>query len=340
MRTLVGIGDIHLRNKSFYKMGLKSFLTWLDKTLPDDKRDSTEILLAGDILNKVNMLPFAAASTVTLMELLHRKASTVYVILGNHDYGLSKYKVINTKPFLEKNGVVVIDQLCEYTTKLGFSLLCLPWCYGVSHDQVNKFIQSTISGKHYNVCTAHWELESCYGSNFVDVNNVPADAFMCGHIHSHKYNNKYLGSILPNSIAEAKDNDQSVLRFFTKTDDDKKVVSDITIPNFLSLRQVEIKQLSDLKELDSGLEVFYKIIYPAELTNNDIINQAKLCGIKVYETQQADVENVDLGNVSNLGQVSEYVVQTHLDILKNYKDVLKIDDSVYNLCVQAIQTVM
>src|SRR5574344_572623 len=122
-KALIGIGDIHLRSKNYYKTGLKAFLDWFNKTFPDERREETEIVIAGDVLNKVAMLPFVAASTVNLFETLHKKAKNVYVILGNHDYGMSKYKVINTKDFLEKEGAIVIDTLCEYTTELGFKLL-------------------------------------------------------------------------------------------------------------------------------------------------------------------------------------------------------------------------
>lgn len=340
IKTLIGIGDIHLRNKNFYRVGFKAFLDWFDKKFPDEARDSTEILLAGDVLNKVSMLPLVAASTVELFEVFHKKAKTVYVILGNHDYGLSKYKVISTKDFLEKEGAVVIEDFCEYKTKLGFNVLCLPWKYGASHAKVNAFIDSCDLSKEYDACTAHWELESLYGSDFVDLSKVKAKTFMCGHIHSHKVNPKYLGSILPNSIAETKDSDKSIIRALSMSETgDKWKEHELEIPNFLQLKTTTIQNLTDISHLSKEENCFYKILHPKTIATKDITAQAKLSEVNVYGTSVLEEEKAEINLKADLESIKEYTTQSHLDIINLYKDSLQIDNNLLGLCLQAIQEV-
>lgn len=331
MNRIIGIGDIHLRSKSYYKVGFNQFLNWIDTTLKNEDKSSTEILIAGDILDKVTILPYAAALTVDFFRMLKQKAENVYVILGNHDYGLSEYKVINTKSFLEKNGVTVIDQLCEYTTQLGFKLLCLPWTYGSRHKDVNEFLKEHTGS--YDVCTAHWELESLYGSDFVDLSNVQSKTFMCGHIHSHKVNPMYLGSILPNNIEELKTKDPSVLRVLSQ---DGKV-EDINIPDFVKLATFTIKDLTDLNQLSKDPDVFYKVYHPKTISSRDIIAQAKILGLKVYGTEK-DREELSI-DFKSIDDVQEYKVQSHEDILNSCRERMQLTDEVYNLCLQTITAV-
>lgn len=341
-KALIGIGDIHLRSKNYYKAGLKAFLDWFSKTFPDERREETEIVIAGDVLNKVAMLPFVAASTVNLFETLHKKAKNVYVILGNHDYGMSKYKVINTKDFLEKEGAIVIDTLCEYTTELGFKLLCLPWMYGTTHRQVNAFIESLDPNTEYDVCTAHWELESLFNSDFVDLSKVNAKSFMCGHIHQHGVNSKYLGSILPNAIVEDKEKDPSVVKMLLKNDENGKFKEQvIAIPSFLKLKSVKIENLTDISNLEKAENCFYKILHTRLLNEKDIKSQAKLSGVNIYSCERVEEEkavgDIDLSN--SLENVKEYTTQSHIEILEKYKDKLQLAADVYSICLQAVRDV-
>lgn len=338
IKTLIGIGDVHLRSKKFYKVGFKAFLDWFDKKFPDSEKETTEILLAGDVLNKVSMLPYVAASTVDLFKVLHKKAKNIYIILGNHDYGLSKYKVISTKDFLEREGAIVIDDFCEYRTELGFNLLCLPWKYGATHAKVNAFLNNLDLSKSYDVCTAHWELESLYGSDFVDLSKVNAKTFMCGHIHSHKVNPKYLGSILPNSIAETKDYDKSIVRALSMNESGEKWKEhELEIPNFLQLRTVTIKSLADIIGLSKEENCFYKILHPKTIPAKDVANQTRLSGINLYGTGVVEEEKPEIDLQKDLENIKEYSVQSHLDILELYKDSLQLDNNLLNLCLQAIR---
>lgn len=334
---LIGIGDIHLRDSDFYTVGFSNFLKWFKQTIPDSFKDSTEIILAGDVLNKITMSPIVGSLAIQLFSTLHQKASTVYVILGNHDYGLNKYKVVNVKDFLEGLGAVVIDDLCEFQTKLGFNLLCLPWKYNCTHSQVNNFLQKLdVKNKQYDVCTAHWELESLFGSDFVDLQNVNATSYMCGHIHSHKSNPKYLGSILPNSISELKKNDASVVKILTK-DQETGVCknNEFAIPSFIDIERVLITDLTDLQKLQSRLDLFYEIIHDDTISKKDIKNQMKLLNLQIYGLKRR--QDVELSVEFNLDDISEYKTQSHSVILEKLQDDLQLEPVVISACQRAIQ---
>lgn len=336
-KQIIGIGDIHLRSKGFYRLGISRFFNWIDKTLPSSEKEFTEILLAGDVLNKVTMLPEAAGLAVKLLKLLKTKASKVYIILGNHDYGLSNYKVISAKKFLcEEDNVVVIDTLCEYTTDLGFKLLCLPWCYGMKHSDVDAYVAQLPQDASYDVCTAHWELESCMGSDFINL-KTNAKAFMCGHIHSHKVNPYYLGSVLPNSIAEQKDDDPSILRYFIRGDNGYSV-KDVEIPSFVHIETVTIGNLGDIAQYTGHPDIFYKIIHPKTIAGRDIKSQARISGVLVYETEKLETETTKK-EIKDVDDVPEYRVQTHKDILNSCKEKLQLDQDTYDLCMRTIEIV-
>ena len=341
-KILVGLGDAHLRNRAFYKKGLKDFIEWIDKTLPDSKKEDTEIVLAGDVLHRIYMLPLVSALALDLFAVLHKKAATIYAILGNHDYGLNKYKVESSQVFLEKLGVVVINKFCDYTTKNGFNLCCLPWVYGSSHAKVQKYIEENTKGKSYDVLVAHWELESVAGSPCIDISSIDTKAYFCGHIHSHDTNPQYLGSILPNSVAENKDYDHSVIRLLAKDTETGNVKqAEITIPSFLTLKKQEIQSLTELKNLEVNENVFYKILHPPIIDGKDVYVQARLLGLHVYKTEiiREDEESMISGEFKELSIDKKYTSQNPKDILTAYKDKLGLTDEEYTDCCQIIDEV-
>ena len=341
-KILVGIGDAHLRNRAFYKKGLKDFINWIDQILPDSKKEDTEIILAGDILHRVYMLPLVSALALDLFEILHRKASTVYAILGNHDYGLNKYKVVNSQVLLERMGVVVINKFCDYITKNGFNLCCLPWVYGSSHAKVQKYIEENTKGKSYDALVTHWELESVAGSPYIDISSIDTKAYFCGHIHSHDTNPQYLGSILPNSVAENKDYDHSVIRLLAKDMDTGNVKqAEMTIPSFLTLKKCTIQSLTDLKNLEVNENVFYKICHSPIINDHDVYVQARLLGLHVYKTEpiREDEEAFEPGEFKELSIDKKYTSQDPKDILTAYKDKLGLTDEEYTDCLQIIEEV-
>ena len=76
IKALVGIGDIHLRKKDFFEVGIEKFEKWFDETFPNEAKENTEIILAGDIFDKIALLPSVAAEAVKLSNLFFKKAKT------------------------------------------------------------------------------------------------------------------------------------------------------------------------------------------------------------------------------------------------------------------------
>lgn len=335
--SLVGLGDIHTRNKPFYRYGFKEFLKWLDQKFPDESKETTEFFLAGDILNKVSMVPPTSADLIELDKVLKRKARTIYVILGNHDYGLTNYKVVSAEELLVSLGWVVITENQVLTTGLGFKVLCLPWQPSVSFAALNEYVES-LKGTQFDAFVSHWDLDFSFSEDsFIKTQEVQTLAFMGGHIHSHKWNNKYLGSILPNSSAENKEQDRSVVRVVIKDfETNKHKVVDLEIPSFVRLPKVYIKDLSELDSLEKSPDIFYKFI--SNILNLKI--EAKKRGLQVYKIEKEDFESKlqseDEENPTQEIDGFNYTLYNHKQLLDLYAEELKLNNLVKSLAAQAI----
>lgn len=340
--TLLEVGDIHCRKSVFYSEGIDSFKEWFDKKFPDESRATTEMLIAGDVLDSILFMPTAAAILESLSKLFHRKASHVYVIPGNHDYGLSGYKVESSTSYLRELGFIVFDTFGVYTTELGFKLLCAPWEFKRTIKDVNALL-SAHKEESFDAIATHWELEPMFGSTeFVNLDGFKTKSFACGHIHAHKQNPKYLGSILPNSVSENKDEDQSVIRALIKnTEDDSKFkVVDIDVPSFITLQKVTVNTLADVSALPANPKVFYKISYDSDIIQgSDIRTQAKLHGIHIYklESIKKEVEETSTPIDDSLFAKDKLGSYTPIDILQFCKDQLDLTEEEYEWTLQFLK---
>lgn len=344
MNILMGIGDIHLRDKAFYKKGIDGFLQWFDSKIPDTKKDCTEIMIAGDIFDRISLLPETSALAIKFFDVLRRKASTVYTILGNHDYGLTQYHVKNVTPFLKKLHVQVIEEPCTIETKLGFRILCLPWAYNLSHVKINEYIKNNCTGQSYDACVSHWEISPLFDSPNIDLSEVQSASFYCGHIHSHSADNKYLGSILPNSIPEVKENDNSILRMLVKKDDGTCITKDLTIPSFISIKTLHIQSLADLDQYSNVVNnnVFFKIKYNTNLTVTNIENKCNLLNIQVYSIEpehKEEEEDVNILLQENFLNNKVYVPKNHKDLLQKYAGQFTLSEKEFALAQKLVEEV-
>lgn len=342
MKILMGIGDIHLRDKPFYKKGLNNFLEWFDSKIPDNKRDCTEIILTGDIFDKISLYPETSALAIKFFKTLHKKASTVYSILGNHDYGLTQYHIKNTTPFLKKLNVQVIEEPCTITTNLGFKLLCLPWAYNFTHAKMNDYIKKNCDQQYYDACISHWEIDSLFGSSCIELNNVQSKVFYCGHIHSHATNPYYLGSILPNNISEIKTEDFSVLRMLVQKDDNNCITKDLPIPSFISIKSTHIHSLTDLENIQNqDSTIFFKIYYDPAISLNDIENKSKVLGLQVYSIEPEGKEEIEIPSLQEdfLLNKEVYIPKSHTDLLQRYAKQFKLSEKEFELAQKLITEV-
>lgn len=336
IKALVGIGDIHLRKKDFFEVGIEKFEKWFDETFPNEAKENTEIILAGDIFDKIALLPSVAAEAVKLSNLFFKKAKRVYAILGNHDYGLHRYRVENSKKLLDELGFIVIDNLTTLTTENGFRVLCLPWVYNTSLGKVNEFIKQN-ENENFDAVCAHWELEPLFGDEFMDLSNVKTNSYMIGHIHSHNSNPKYLGSVLPNSVAEGKELDNSVIKMLCKDfDQNKSKEREVPIPSFVSISEVVIQSLEDLSSLQKDSSVFYKIFHPATITEKSVKTQAELLGLNIYSLEKIHEEGSEELNTEV--EIKEYTKTGPEDLIELYAEALNITEEEKIACLQVIRS--
>lgn len=291
MKVLLNLGDAHIKYEPYYNYGISKFIDWFDKSFPDKGREITEIFLTGDVLDKVAGVTSQEANAYPFMEVLKKKAKYIYTILGNHDYGIKSLSYVSNKEFLESLGITVITENCEYTTKLGFNVLCLPWHPSYSYDTENNFIENHLN-KEYDCVVSHWETEPLFTENFVNISKLKSKIFSIGHIHT--FGSNYVGSLLPNSSSEQKSvGCLSVVRALYETNEVFNH-ADIPIPSFVDLREVKINSYLELSNLISKEELYYKIKYNrSSLDKNTIIDYCKEHNVNIYKNPlPLSVDNV------------------------------------------------
>ena len=288
--VLLHLGDIHSKYSPYYNYGINKFIKWLDATLPEAGRESTEIILAGDMLDKVTGESSHASAMAPIVDVLKRKAKYIYAILGNHDYGIRALSRISNTEFLESLGIIVIKDLCVYTTKMGFKILCLPWTPYCTYNQVNDFVKEHLD-EDFDSVVAHWEIKPLFTDNFIDISKVKSTCKAVGHIHTKTNDPCYIGSVLPNSSSEMKyENSLSVIRSLVKTDKGSNVF-DIKIPSFVTIQLAAIKNFEDLKSLVSREDLFYKIRFnSANLEQREVLNYVYEHNIGLYKVESTNYD--------------------------------------------------
>ena len=289
---LIGFGDIHIRKDKWYVQGFEEFINYIEKTLPDDRRDYTEICLPGDIVEGIALLPSTSAMVTNFFSVLFRKAKTVYVVLGNHDFGLVYYKIKSLRPFLESLGVVVIKDICDYTTNLGFRLLCIPHIPSQSMGEANEEVKK-FEGIEFDCVVSHRELHPMIGSTeFLDLSKINSHCYFCGHIHKHNNDPKYLGSILPNKSDEVKSNDPSVMRIYIK---DSKTYKDFDLPVFIDIQNVKVSSVTELQSFKVAPKTFYNFFISGNaLTVKDVKAYCELYSIPLYDCDYEETNDTGI----------------------------------------------
>ena len=338
-KVLLGFGDPHCRKEYWYKYGIDKLCDWMDVNLFPEKlpKEKVEAIIVGDSLDDVQMVPEDSAAAVKFFRYLTSKCSTVYAILGNHDYGLEDYKIIDSAAFLESLGVVVIKNVGPMVTNLGFKIVNIPWLPKTKHNEINEILKS-YTNNEYDAVTSHWELEkSIMSEQFVDVHQLNAKAYLCGHIHQHSFNPDYLGSLLPNNILESKDTNPSIVRMLYKSDEDDSVITkDIPIPSVIHIVEKEITSVNDLDLFERKEDVFYKIMIDSSLDKRLVKVKAKNLGIQVYALDKIKkVKSVETDNPTTDNKLLK--PKTKLEMLKCIQQLLSLSDEDLEVCKQYIE---
>lgn len=326
MKVLLNLGDPHLKYEPYYNYGLGRFIEWFDRTFPDKARDITEIFLAGDTLDKVTGTSSQEANAYPFISVLKKKAKYIYAIMGNHDYGIKALNIISNKEFLESLGITVISENCEFETKLGFKVLCLPWHPSYSYDTENAFLDLH-QHDNYDCIVSHWEYKPLFTDNFVDVTRVNSIAYAVGHVHTQ--GNAYIGSLLPNSAAEQKTRTAfSVVRGIYEKEGILKVC-DTLIPSCVNIEEITLHSHLELGRLRSAIDTFYKIRYDkAALDKASILSWCKDNNINVYKEPEAISKSFEEFSIDTaelkLPEFSQGVSKA--SIIKTCKDDLSITE--------------
>lgn len=317
---LIGLGDIHIRKEDWYMEGFNSFIEYIDHTLPDSAKSYTEVFLPGDIAENIFLLPITSAMITRFIHILQKKASTVYVVVGNHDFGLVNYKVKSLRPFLENLGVVVIKQVSVVTTKLGFKVLCIPHKPSQTFAELNE--ELTQFTDEYDCVVAHREVHPMIGSDeCMDISRINSHCYFLGHIHSHGNDSKYLGSILPNKIDEVKKNDPSVMRIYRQ---DTKTYTDFTLPDFIDIQKVYVSSYEDIRNIIVEPHTYYSFIIKGNcLSTSDVKHYCTLNSIPMYscdyeetDTKPIVSEDTTAVTIQRIPTLSEFIQLYKDDILK------------------------
>lgn len=300
MKSICGIGDLHISTKPYYVEAYSKLLEWLSSLDFKASREDLEFFLVGDIFNSINITADIAAMFKRLVEVLYSKASRIYAIMGNHDYGISSYIVETTKGLLESYDIEVIDKPCELTTANGFKVLCFPW----TQDSILKskqFMKTVDLSKKYDVLATHWYITApkFMNGDTSGVLEIPkelkATSVFAGHIHNTGESSLYLGSLIPNASDDDKWTNPSALKIVSNGAESK-----ITVPPFVKFVTVDIDSCSNIEDKEG---VWYILEYSqaSSLKLQSIAKSIKhLYKVVAKASVDISIDNaIDLHAVSN-----------------------------------------
>jgi DNA repair exonuclease SbcCD nuclease subunit len=241
MKKLFGIGDIHFNssNPFQYKAGAL-FLKWFYEQDFGDKEDN-EVIFVGDITEKDTNPGGTINQAYNLIQIAREKFKRIYILLGNHDLAKTPDNPQHSLMFLDNiNEVSIIQNPIAFATENGFKVLALPFIRSIEKplDEVYSELEDTIINRTYDVVAGHWHEAGSvpFLEGGVDTSKMKTDHWFLGHIHT-RYNNKYLGSVKPNNIAEEETPLPRVIKYISRIgvgDADNEV--EIEIPKFLTYK--------------------------------------------------------------------------------------------------------
>lgn len=331
MKTICGIGDLHISNKQYYVEAYDKLLAWLSSQDFGCLRDELELFLVGDIFNSINITADIAAMFKRLVEVLYSKASKIYAIMGNHDYGISSYIVESAKGLLESYGICVIDKPCEITTDNGFKVLCFPWTQE-SISKSKQFMKSIDLSKQYDVLATHWYVTTpkFMNGDQSSILEIPPElkvtSVFAGHIHNTGESDLYLGSVLPNAADDDKWANPSVLKIVSNGKETKK-----TIPPFVKFVTVDIDKSQDVEDADG---VWYILEYSqaSSLQLRTVTQHVK----RLYKVVSKSSDDGTLANASDISAVNGKISKRELAY--KYLDSVKanVSQKVIEYCLQKV----
>lgn len=271
-------GDIHFsaQNPWHYAAGQK-FIEWFKETFKEPQQDS-RLWFLGDLSDKDQNPGNVVDQLYRLISFASQQFNKVFLLMGNHDLKLYRGQLQHALKFLDNlPNVEVIEKEGQYQFE-DRTVLALP------HQRIEgKSIEAfyniyDFSGyTQSDIAIGHWGIKDesvGYTADGVDLNHIPADHVICGHVHNRP-RPEYTGSIWPCTISETTRIYPRVYKTFT---DDKRLI-ETPLPKFLEYLTVTYPQKIEQKPDEDWIKV-----YTVENIGN--LNEAKnyyapdyVCGI-------------------------------------------------------------
>lgn len=212
------------------------FLDWLENEFKPEP-NSYFIGLGDNSDDAVN-----PGSVISQLErfatILQAKFKHSYMLVGNHDLKLYKYKPHLAFDFLDqKEGITILKDPAQILNIGGLKVLAMPHYnyrpeYPSMYDYYNN-LPSNILNQEYDLMVGHFadETNPMIHDQYVKTKKIKAKHIALGHIHS-RVSDHYLGSIAPFKVSED-DRDPNIparALWVLNKENDEVVKSEIPLP--------------------------------------------------------------------------------------------------------------
>jgi len=231
---IVTVGDLHLSNDRAWSSKVSNDVIDFLLTHPSNTAENI-LVLTGDVTDKSSV-----DGEVTKM--LHRlfeglKYKFVYICMGNHEGKVKNKKIALTYDFVEKldRRFKIVRTIKDLILEEA-NCLFLPHIYPNENSSLKDYesIDPSLATQEYDLIFGHITDSRCTfpSSEKINISYLKTKQFLFGHIHDGGLKNLgYLGSVIPNSIAETDFNRYMV------TINNGSIKWD-TLPTFLEYKEV------------------------------------------------------------------------------------------------------
>ena len=247
MKNLIIFPDFHSTLKEPFHLAQKEFLKYV-KTVYTLNKDYI-LLSLGDFFDKYNPEPKLVSEAIHFLE---NETECEHIILA----GNNTHEVNNLTGQYAIQNLEALERIkCIYEIRRmqidNLNILLIPaipdkvWRkqeYKSFQEYLEMKIATEYNDMEFDYVFGHLNITESMFSDFVNIDfiNCKKENIICGHIH-----NKFLGSVLPMSIADTKYTSQ-IASINTET----KAIEKFPIPQFLQYNQVTYPNDCELTETD------------------------------------------------------------------------------------------
>jgi UDP-2,3-diacylglucosamine pyrophosphatase LpxH len=278
------LGDLHIStHQEYMESAILKFLNWFENY---NFEEGSTLIQLGDVLDKASNHGEPIKLTTHFFNSISPKFKDIYIIGGNHDFGVFKQKFQYASSYLSssfKNIHCIFDETILNIDNTTIAVLPFK---KISGEILEKYYSEKLDSSFYNcdiTCghVAIKEEKSFFGG--IDISKFSNNNFILGHIHSRNgaYKRNYTGSIMPFKINEEQTELPRCIKVY---DTDNKKFSEINIPEIIKFESANFGDtLAFEKESKDNLIHLYVIKNSKNLIetrnyypNNYIYNIEKL----------------------------------------------------------------